>query len=189
VREPWSSVPPCLPAGTKFSHKCEVLCSPTAAFRHATHEPLSSSIRPHSGFLIPQTPCQFSLRFPNTQPLRSSIVVAFLWTLMLVYRPTAHKFIWTILCMTFTTRARRGIYNFETTLNNLIFSLRLVLCWVLTPCSFVGRWQGCGETYCLHLQNWSIQPWKWRQYASPKPWHRPKKVHGAKTQTPTSSWH
>jgi hypothetical protein len=44
--------------------------------------------------------------------------------------------------------------------------------WVLAPCRLVGKCQRFGETYCLHLQ-----PWRWRQYVSPKRCHIPVNVH------------
>jgi hypothetical protein len=28
--------------------------------------------------------------------------------------------------------------------------------WVLAPCRLVGRWQRFEETYCLHLQTWTL---------------------------------
>jgi hypothetical protein len=58
--------------------------------------------------------------------------------------------------------------------------------WVLASCRLVGRCRHFGETYFLHLKAVSIsalsQPRRWRQYASPKRWHLPMSLHGAKTQ-------
>jgi hypothetical protein len=66
--------------------------------------------------------------------------------------------------------------------------------WVWAPCGLAGRSQRFGEAYCLHLQGWSdhagipwflvwsLQPWRWRQYASPKRWLLPASPHGAQIQ-------
>jgi hypothetical protein len=48
---------------------------------------------------------------------------------------------------------------------------------VLLPCRLIRRCQRSGETYCLHLQGG-----RWRLYVSPKRWHLPTSLHGAKTQ-------
>jgi hypothetical protein len=55
--------------------------------------------------------------------------------------------------------------------------------WVLAPRRLIGRCQRFGETYCFHLQGWRWrQPWRLRQYISPKRWHLPTSLRGAKTQ-------
>jgi hypothetical protein len=59
--------------------------------------------------------------------------------------------------------------------------------WILAPCRLAGRCQHFAETYCLHLQGWRniLSPssgLKMRQYVSPKRWHLPTSLHGAKTQ-------
>jgi hypothetical protein len=41
----------------------------------------------------------------------------------------------------------------------------MLVFWVATPCVLAAKYQRFGETYCLHLQ-----PWRWRQYVSPKRW-------------------
>jgi hypothetical protein len=53
----------------------------------------------------------------------------------------------------------------------------MMLFWVLAPCRMIGRCQHFGRTYCLHPQ-----PWRWRRYVSPKRWHLPTSLHGARTQ-------
>jgi hypothetical protein len=53
----------------------------------------------------------------------------------------------------------------------------MMMFWVLAPCRFVGRCQHFGEISWLHRQGR-----RWRQYVSPKPWHLPTNLHGAKTE-------
>jgi hypothetical protein len=66
--------------------------------------------------------------------------------------------------------------------------------WVKSSCWLVGRSQRFGEACCLHLQGlsynfrnvlspslglkWSLQPWRWRQHASPKRWLLPTNPRG-----------
>jgi len=40
----------------------------------------------------------------------------------------------------------------------------LVLFWVLTVCSLVGQCERFKQTYCLHLQGWSVKAGKWTAY-------------------------
>jgi hypothetical protein len=47
----------------------------------------------------------------------------------------------------------------------------------LTPCGLIGRGQCFEEVHCLHLQ-----PWRRRQYVSPKNWYLPMSPHGITTQ-------
>jgi hypothetical protein len=54
----------------------------------------------------------------------------------------------------------------------------MTMFWVLAPCRLVGRFQRFGDTHSLHHT-----PIRWRQYVSPKRWHLPTSLHGAKTQT------
>jgi hypothetical protein len=65
---------------------------------------------------------------------------------------------------------------YENTFSQTGLDLMMLFFWVLAPCRLVGGRQSFGETYCLHLQ-----PWKCRQYVSPKRWHVPMSLQGTKT--------
>jgi hypothetical protein len=54
--------------------------------------------------------------------------------------------------------------------------------WVWAPRRFVSICQCFRETYYLHLQGGGLQPWRWRQYVSPKRWHLLMSLHSTKTQ-------
>jgi hypothetical protein len=69
-------------------------------------------------------------------------------------------------------------------------TILIMFFWVWEPCGLAGRSQRFGEfripflpPYIIPLiLAWSIQPWRWRQYASPKRWLLPASPHGAQTQ-------
>jgi hypothetical protein len=46
---------------------------------------------------------------------------------------------------------------------------------VVTPCGLVGRYQRFGKTH-------SLQPWRWREYVSPKRWYLLASTHRTTTQ-------
>lgn len=48
----------------------------------------------------------------------------------------------------------------------LAASTRLLLFWVVTPCSLVGRYRRFGRSYFLHLQGWML-----RKYVNLRRWY------------------
>jgi hypothetical protein len=55
--------------------------------------------------------------------------------------------------------------------------IHIVIFWVMTPCTLVGRYQSFGGTYCLHLQCG-----RRRQCIPPKRWYPPTRLLGSTTK-------
>jgi hypothetical protein len=77
----------------------------------------------------------------------------------------------------------------------VLTAVRMVMLffWVLAPYRLIGRCQPLdaklesGRIYIglcksLHFPASPLQPWRWKKYVSPKRWHLPTSLHGAKIQ-------
>jgi hypothetical protein len=78
-----------------------------------------------------------------------------------------------------TSRSLKGSLPF-------MWDLRFSRQWRWRRCSSglwrrVRRYHHFGETYCIHLQG-HLQPYRWRQYVSPKRWYTPTSLHGVTAQ-------